>query len=207
MSSMTPRGKDETDEQYKARLVALGKFNKKMYGKIPVMTPTRPTMLKEPMPPKTPPTEVPMRGVVLSPTGGKAPTKPMVKTPPTEVPMRDVVLSPTGGKAPTKPMVKTPPTEVPMRDVVFSPTGGKAPAKKLSPPGPPPRIPASVIAEYERTAAKLAEPTIVKKATTAEKLAAPTPMKKAAGGAAKVRKGMMSPEGKILHAMNKIRGK
>ena len=153
MSSMTPRGKDETDEQYKARLVALGKFNKKMYGKIPVMTPTRPTMLKEPMPPKTPPTEVPMRGVVLSPTGGKAP------------------------------------------------------AKKLSPPGPPPRIPASVIAEYERTAAKLAEPTIVKKATTAEKLAAPTPMKKAAGGAAKVRKGMMSPEGKILHAMNKIRGK
>ena len=180
MSSMTPRGKDETDEQYKARLVALGKFNKKMYGKIPVMTPTRPTMLKEPMPPKTPPTEVPMR---------------------------DVVFSPTGGKAPTKPMVKTPPTEVPMRDVVLSPTGGKAPAKKLSPPGPPPRIPASVIAEYERTAAKLAEPTIVKKATTAEKLAAPTPMKKAAGGAAKVRKGMMSPEGKILHAMNKIRGK
>ena len=36
---------------------------------------------------------------------------------------------------------------------------------------------------------------------------APTPIEKAAGGAAKVRKGMMSPEGKILHAMNKIRGK
>jgi hypothetical protein len=34
-----------------------------------------------------------------------------------------------------------------------------------------------------------------------------SPLKKAAGGAAKVRKGMMSPEGKILHAMNKIRGK
>jgi hypothetical protein len=32
-------------------------------------------------------------------------------------------------------------------------------------------------------------------------------MKKAAGGAAKVRKGMMSPEGKIMDAMNKIRGK
>jgi len=36
---------------------------------------------------------------------------------------------------------------------------------------------------------------------------APAPIKKAAGGAAKVRKGMMSPEGKILHAMNKVRGK
>ena len=33
------------------------------------------------------------------------------------------------------------------------------------------------------------------------------PVKKAAGGAAKVRKGMMSPEGKIIHAMNKVRGK
>jgi hypothetical protein len=33
------------------------------------------------------------------------------------------------------------------------------------------------------------------------------PVKKAAGGAAKVRKGMMTPEGKITHAMNKIRGK
>jgi hypothetical protein len=41
-------------------------------------------------------------------------------------------------------------------------------------------------------------PTIMKTAT---------PVKKAAGGAAKVRKGMMSPEGKIIHAMNKIRGK
>lgn len=163
MSSMAPRGKDETDAQYKARQVALGKFNEKMYGKNPVMTPTRPTMLKEPMPPKAPPTEVPMRGDVFLPTGERAPAK--------------------------KPMVKTPMIEVPMRDVVFSPTGGKAPTKAAT------------------TAAKLAEPTIVKKATTAEKLAAPTPMKKAAGGAAKVRKGMMSPEGKILHAMNKVRGK
>jgi hypothetical protein len=33
------------------------------------------------------------------------------------------------------------------------------------------------------------------------------PVKRAAGGAAKVRKGMMSPEGKIIDAMNKIRGK
>ena len=33
------------------------------------------------------------------------------------------------------------------------------------------------------------------------------PMMKAAGGAAKVRKGMMTPEGKITHAMNKMRGK
>jgi hypothetical protein len=32
------------------------------------------------------------------------------------------------------------------------------------------------------------------------------PIKKAAGGAAKVRKGMMTPEGKITHAMNKMRG-
>jgi hypothetical protein len=32
-------------------------------------------------------------------------------------------------------------------------------------------------------------------------------VKKAAGGAAKVRKGMMTPEGKITHAMNKMRGK
>jgi hypothetical protein len=105
-------------------------------------------------------------------------------------PMRGDVFLPTGGRAPAKkPMVKTPMIEVPMRDVVFSPTGGKAPTKAAT------------------TAAKLAEPTIVKKATTAEKLAAPTPMKKAAGGAAKVRKGMMSPEGKILHAMNKVRGK
>ena len=46
-----------------------------------------------------------------------------------------------------------------------------------------------------------------KKANIAEKLAALTPMKKAAGGAAKVRKDMMSPEGKILNAMNKVRGK
>lgn len=33
------------------------------------------------------------------------------------------------------------------------------------------------------------------------------PMKKAAGGAAKVRKGMMTPEGVITHAMNKVRDK
>jgi hypothetical protein len=33
------------------------------------------------------------------------------------------------------------------------------------------------------------------------------PMMKAAGGAAKVRKGMMTPEGVITHAMNKVRGK
>jgi hypothetical protein len=33
------------------------------------------------------------------------------------------------------------------------------------------------------------------------------PVKKAAGGAAKVRKGMMTPEGVITHAMNKVRGK
>ena len=32
-------------------------------------------------------------------------------------------------------------------------------------------------------------------------------VKKAAGGAAKVRKGMMTPEGVITHAMNKVRGK
>lgn len=35
----------------------------------------------------------------------------------------------------------------------------------------------------------------------------PPIMKKAAGGAAKVRKGMASPEGKIIEAMNRIRGK
>ncbi len=34
-----------------------------------------------------------------------------------------------------------------------------------------------------------------------------TPVKRAAGGAAKVRKGMMTPEGKIIDAMNKVRGK
>ena len=33
------------------------------------------------------------------------------------------------------------------------------------------------------------------------------PVKKAQGGAGKVRKGMMTPEGKIIDAMNKIRGK
>jgi hypothetical protein len=33
------------------------------------------------------------------------------------------------------------------------------------------------------------------------------PVKKAAGGAGKVRKGMMTPEGQITHAMNKLRGK
>lgn len=33
------------------------------------------------------------------------------------------------------------------------------------------------------------------------------PIKKAQGGAAKVRKGMMSPEGNIINAMNKMRGK
>lgn len=33
------------------------------------------------------------------------------------------------------------------------------------------------------------------------------PVKRAQGGAGKVRKGMMTPEGKITHAMNKIRGK
>jgi hypothetical protein len=32
-------------------------------------------------------------------------------------------------------------------------------------------------------------------------------VKKAAGGAAKVRKGMMTSEGKIVDAMNKVRGK
>lgn len=34
-----------------------------------------------------------------------------------------------------------------------------------------------------------------------------TPAKYAKGGAGKVRKGMMTPEGKIIHVMNKIRGK
>ncbi len=33
------------------------------------------------------------------------------------------------------------------------------------------------------------------------------PVKRAAGGAGKVRKGMMTPEGQITHAMNKVRGK
>ena len=33
------------------------------------------------------------------------------------------------------------------------------------------------------------------------------PVKRAQGGAGKVRKGMMTPEGKIIHAMNKVRGK
>jgi hypothetical protein len=33
------------------------------------------------------------------------------------------------------------------------------------------------------------------------------PVKKAQGGAGKVRKGMMTPEGKIIHAINKVRGK
>jgi hypothetical protein len=33
------------------------------------------------------------------------------------------------------------------------------------------------------------------------------PVKKAQGGAGKVRKGMMTPEGQITHAMNKVRGK
>jgi hypothetical protein len=33
------------------------------------------------------------------------------------------------------------------------------------------------------------------------------PVKKAQGGAGKVRKGMMTPEGQITHAMNKMRGK
>lgn len=33
------------------------------------------------------------------------------------------------------------------------------------------------------------------------------PVKRAQGGAGKVRKGMMTPEGKITHAMNKMRGK
>lgn len=33
------------------------------------------------------------------------------------------------------------------------------------------------------------------------------PAKLAKGGAGKVRKGMMTPEGKIIHVMNKIRGK
>ena len=33
------------------------------------------------------------------------------------------------------------------------------------------------------------------------------PVKRAQGGAGKVRKGMMTPEGKITHAMNKVRGK
>ena len=33
------------------------------------------------------------------------------------------------------------------------------------------------------------------------------PIRRAAGGAAKVRKGMMTSEGVITHAMNKIRGK
>ena len=34
-----------------------------------------------------------------------------------------------------------------------------------------------------------------------------TPLRRAAGGAAKVRKGMMTSEGVITNAMNKIRGK
>ena len=33
------------------------------------------------------------------------------------------------------------------------------------------------------------------------------PVKRAQGGAGKVRKGMMTPEGKIVDAMNKVRGK
>jgi hypothetical protein len=35
----------------------------------------------------------------------------------------------------------------------------------------------------------------------------PAPVKKAAGGVGKVRKGMMTSEGTITRAMNKIRGK
>ena len=46
-------------------------------------------------------------------------------------------------------------------------------------------------------------PTAVRKLT----MQTPAPIKKAAGGAAKVRKGMMTSEGVITNAMNKVRGK
>jgi hypothetical protein len=58
---------------------------------------------------------------------------------------------------------------------------------------------------FQQTAMQLlqpGQPMAMKKGGDAMK-----PVKKAQGGAGKVRKGMMTPEGKIIHAMNKIRGK
>jgi hypothetical protein len=59
------------------------------------------------------------------------------------------------------------------------------------------------LAPKEPTPPKMATPTPASSPPSSP----PPPKKKAAGGAAKVRKDMMSPEGKILHAMNKLRGK
>lgn len=132
MSSPLPRDAFKTDEEYKAHMVRLGEFNKKMYGDKTRQPPPPP-----PMPAPPPPIPVPVRPTLVKGPGNK--TKPNVVAP---------VKKDAG--------VSTPPTP-PSRASGYA-KGGK-------------------------------------------------PVKKAAGGAAKVRKGMMTSEGVITNAMNKVRGK
>jgi len=185
MSSMAPRGENETDAEYKARQVALGKFNARMYGErqaeldamIP-KAPERPTMPVAPVLPDAPirddttiPAPLPTGKKVKPKTARIAKTKVTPKSPPT-------------GSAPGRPEGQPDARVVPALSAQKAPSTVVAPAAKLAAP-PVSKMP------------------IGRKAMSAKDILT----RKAAGGAAKVRKDMMSPEGKILHAMNKIRGK
>jgi len=82
----------------------------------------------------------------------------------------------------------------------FDAAKARTEAAKRTPATPTP--PKNDFGAIERPAPELPLNPPYKKGGKVEK-----PIKRAAGGAAKVRKNMMTPEGKILHAMNKLRGK
>jgi hypothetical protein len=127
-----------------------------------------------------------------TPTTTRTPTPTTTRTP-----------TPTTARTPTPTTTRTP---TPTTARTPTPTTTTAPS---GPPAPGPvhsehKIPLKrQLAPKEPTPPKMATPT----PPSSPPSSPPPPKKKAAGGAAKVRKDMMSPEGKILHAMNKLRGK
>jgi hypothetical protein len=178
MSTPRPRREGESDASYKAAMVELGKFNERMYGKDSSFVPGR-------SPRGTGTND---GGPNNAPSSG--PFVPgRVKTPKTPVkPLRERIADNVATNIALKQRIEDIRKQIPVRK-------NKDP---VMPVRPQVEIPKNVRPETPERPQEAARPMGI---------ALPTPMKKAAGGAAKVRKGMMSPEGKILHAMNKVRGK
>jgi len=141
MSTPRPRRAGETDEEYRAVLAELGKFNEKMYG---------------------------------DKTGPGQPPQPLMR----------------GGKDNDRKIVRPLSKDIPPRPKITRNSQSSARQSDMGRSAVVMGLPDSVKGLFNQTTPNAA-----------------APVKKAAGGAAKVRKGMMTSEGVITNAMNKVRGK
>lgn len=114
-----------------------------------------------------------------------------------------------GGAATKTPAPKAvAPSSPPRTTTPSSPPRTAPPSLRTAAPSGPP-APGPVHSEHKiplKRQLPAKEPTAPTMATKAP-ATPPKPVKRAQGGAGKVRKGMMTPEGVITHAMNKLRGK